>query len=50
MPKKVETYARPRSGKGLCAPVIDKSFLSKSKTGSMAVFRDACHLATSVAV
>ena len=50
MPKKVETYARPRSGKGLCAPVIDKSLLSKSKTGSMATFRAACHVLTCVAV
>ncbi len=44
--QKVETYATPRSGKGLCVPVIDKSLLSKSKTGSIAVFRDACHVAT----
>ena len=40
IPKKVETYAKPRTGKGLCCPVIDKSLLNKSKTGSMAIFRD----------
>lgn len=41
MPKKVATYVRPRSGKGLWVPVIAKSLLSKSKTGSVAVFRAA---------
>ena len=48
MPKKAETYASPRSGKGLCAPVMDKSLLSKSKTGSIATFRAVCHVATCV--
>ena len=50
MPKKLETYARPCRGKGLCAPVIDKSLLSKSKTGSIAVFRAFYHVSTCVAV
>ena len=51
MPKNVETDASPRRGKGLCAPVMDKSLLSKSKTGSIAVFRAAgFHVATCVAV
>ena len=50
MPKKVETYGKPRRGKGLCAPVIDKSLLSKSKTGSIATFRAFCHVSTCVAV
>ena len=50
MPKKMETDTSPRSGKGLCAPVIDKSLLSKSKTGSIAVFRAVRHVSTCVAV
>ena len=40
-PRKVETYGRLLTGKGLCAPLVAKSLLSKSNTGSMAVFRDA---------
>jgi len=41
MPKKVDTAVSPLTGKGLCAPVVASSLLSKSNTGSISVFRAA---------